>query len=76
MKAHAIAFILTVIGGINWGLVGIGGFTGSDWNVIHWILGFSPQLEWVVYILVGVSAVYLLSTHKKDCKYCSTGMGM
>jgi uncharacterized membrane protein YuzA (DUF378 family) len=72
MKAlHMIAFILLAIGGLNWGLVGLGGFAGSDWNLVHMILGMWPMVEWLVYVLVGVSAVWLLLTHKKDCKTCS-----
>ena len=78
MKAlHMIAFILVVIGGLNWGLIGIGGFLGSDWNVVHMILGFSPALEWLVYILVGHSAIWLIVKHKAECRMCSvSGAGM
>lgn len=72
MKAlHVISFILVVIGGLNWGLIGLGGFMGSDWNVIHMILGSWPSVEWIVYILVGLAALVLLFTHKKDCRTCS-----
>ena len=72
MKAlHIISFILVIIGGLNWGLVGLGGFMGSDWNVVHMILGFSPTIEWLVYLLVGLGAIVLLATHKKDCRTCS-----
>ncbi len=76
MKAlHMIAWILLVIGGINWLLIGLGGFMGSDWNVVHMILGSIPMLEWLVYLLVGLSAVYEIFTHKGTCKMCG-GMGM
>ncbi len=78
MKAlHIVAFILTVVGGLNWGLVGIGGFTGGDWNVVHMLLGAWPQVEWIVYILVGLSALWLLVSHKKGCMMCmGKGKGM
>ena len=69
---HALSFILVVIGGLNWGLVALGGYMGSDWNVVHMILGSWPQIEWLVYLLVGVGALMLLFTHKRDCKMCST----
>ncbi len=68
---HMIAFILLVIGGLNWGLVGLGGFAGSNWNVVNLLLGSWPQVEWIVYILVGLSALMLMFTHKRDCKMCS-----
>jgi uncharacterized membrane protein YuzA (DUF378 family) len=74
---HGISFILVAIGGLNWGLIGLGRFLGGDWNVVHMIFGFSASLEAVVYVLVGVATVLLVSTHKKDCRMCSTsGMGM
>lgn len=61
-----ITFPLTVIGAINWGLVGLFNF-----NLVTALLGSWPTLEKLVYILVGASGVYLVATHKKDCKICS-----
>ena len=72
---HMITFILLVIGGINWLLIGLGGFFMGNWNVVNLIFGSWPMLEWIIYILVGLSALQVLMTHKKDCKMCS-GMGM
>ena len=78
---HMVAFVLAMIGALNWGLTGIGGFAGANWNVVNLILGSWPQVEWIVYILVGLAAVVLIASHKKDCKWCSMsgaggGMGM
>lgn len=71
---HMIAFILLAVGGINWGLVGLGSLMGgSDWNVVHMLLGQWAMLEYLVYILVGLSAIYEVATHKKHCKMCGTG---
>ena len=70
------AFILLIVGGLNWGLVGLGGFFGANWNVVNLILGSWPSVEWIVYILVGLSAILLVCTHKKNCKVCSTGSAM
>lgn len=58
-----IATILVVIGGLNWGLVGVGGFVSSDLNVVHLVLGSIPVLEWVVYLLVGLSALWVAYNH-------------
>lgn len=68
---HMVAWILVMIGGINWLLIGVGGFIGSDWNVVHFFLGSLPTIEWLVYILVGVSAVYEIVMHRSMCKECS-----
>ena len=53
-----ITRILMVVGGLNWGLVGIGMLIGKDLNVVSLLLGFSSTLVAVVYILVGASAIY------------------
>jgi uncharacterized membrane protein YuzA (DUF378 family) len=55
-----IARILVVVGGINWGLVGLGMLMGNDWNVVHMILGNWMMLEAVVYVLVGISAIMMV----------------
>ena len=66
-----VAFILLVVGGLNWGLIGL----NSGWNVVSLILGSVSWLERLVYVLVGLSALYLIFTHKKDCKHCESKMG-
>ncbi len=68
-----IAFILTIVGGLNWGLVGVGGFMGQELNLVNMLLGAWPQVEWLVYILVGLSALWLAVMHKSDCRMCSGG---
>jgi len=60
-----LAFILTIIGGLNWLIVGIFRF-----NVVDWIFGFAPWIASIIYILVGLAAIYLIcwlaitSTHR------------
>lgn len=68
---HKLAKILLVIGGLNWGLVGVGMLLSSNWNVINLLLGSIPTLEAVVYILVGVVAIIKLFNCK--CKKCMVG---
>ncbi len=55
-----VAKVLLVVGGLNWGLVGVGMLMGSYWNLVNMIFGSMPTLEAVVYVLVGVSAVVKL----------------
>jgi uncharacterized membrane protein YuzA (DUF378 family) len=65
MKAiHVIAFVLLVIGGLNWGLVAFG------YNVVDMIFGAGSTLAMIVYLLVGVSALFEAVTHKWNCKHC------
>lgn len=63
---HMVAFLLLVIGGLNWLLVGL-----FSWDVGMLFGGMGAVISRIIYILVGLSAVYMLATHKKDCKTCS-----
>ena len=73
---HKVAWILIIVGALNWGLVGLGGFLGGNWNLVQMLLGSWPMLEWLVYVLVGASAVYEIVTHKNNCKVCGSSGGM
>ncbi len=65
---HMITFILLVIGGLNWLLVGILG-----WDISVWLGGMDSAISRTIYILVGLSALYELATHKANCKACDKG---
>lgn len=66
---HKIAWVLVIVGAVNWGLVGLGWLvSGSDWNLVHMLLGQWMKLEGIVYLLVGVSGV--LSLFCTSCKAC------
>jgi uncharacterized membrane protein YuzA (DUF378 family) len=73
------ARLLVIIGGINWGLVGIGMLSGEgmmSWNLVNIIFGSSPILEAIVYVLVGVSSFVLICGCKcKKCRGCMCGVG-
>jgi uncharacterized membrane protein YuzA (DUF378 family) len=71
MKLHCTAFILAIVGALNWALVGLGAFFGgANWNVVNLVLGQWPTVENLVYVLVGLSAVVLIFSHKRDCAMC------
>lgn len=71
--------VLLFVGGLNWGLVGLGMLLGKGdaWNIVNVILGSMPKLEAVVYLLVGMAAVGKLfcckcAKCKAACGSCST----
>jgi uncharacterized protein len=69
---NVIAKVLVIIGGINWGLVGLGMLLGkANWNVVNLILGSMPVLEAIIYILVGISALMMIFGCK--CGKCKGG---
>lgn len=54
------ALVLTIVGGLNWGLVG-----ALDFNLVDTLFGEESALSRIVYVLVGVSALYLIYTTTK-----------
>ncbi len=72
-----LACILVLVGALNWGLVGLGWLAGGkDWNVVHMVLGQWMTIEAIVYVLVGVAALFKIFLMKKCCgSKCCTGGG-
>ncbi|MFA6177334.1 MAG: DUF378 domain-containing protein [Candidatus Paceibacterota bacterium] len=55
-----IGKILLIIGGLNWGLVGVGMLMGNSseaWNVVNMVFGSMPTVEAIIYVLVGIAAL-------------------
>ena len=51
-----VLLLLSIVGGINWGIYGIWGF-----NAVGWLLGGSMSgLSRTVFIIVGLSALCLI----------------
>ena len=63
---HMVAFILLVVGGLNWLLFAF------NYNLVEMIFG-SSVIAMILYVLIGLSAVLEVVTHKKNCKMCSAG---
>lgn len=69
---HKASWALLVIGGLNWGLVGV-----AKLNLVMMLLGSWPLIERIVYILVGLAAVGMLFAGKccAKCDACGAEMG-
>ena len=63
---HKISWLLLVIGGLNWLLVVFG------MDIATW--GLPTVVMQIVYVLVGLSALLQLVTHRKCCKECGSPM--
>ena len=59
-----IALVLLIIGGLNWGLVGL-----FEFDLVATIFGDMSWLSRVIYILVGLSAVYVAVMGGKKCEH-------
>ena len=54
MKALNITMlVLLIVGGLNWGLVGL-----FDFNLVAALFGSNSVLSAIVYVAVGISALY------------------
>lgn len=67
-----IAYILIIIGALNWGLFGL-----TSIDLVETLFGFVPMLARIIYVVVGLSALYILlekfATHSGsscDCVGC------
>lgn len=59
-----ICLVLTIIGAINWGLIGL-----LDFNLVSFLFGDMSMLSRIIYSLVGIAGLInigLLFTHLED----------
>ncbi len=57
--AKLLAYVLVVVGALNWGLIALTGV-----NLVTGVVGSISGAEKIVYILVGLSAVWVAVDHK------------
>lgn len=55
-----VAWALVIIGGLNWGLVGL-----FDYDVVAALFGAASGISRTVYTLVGLSALWMLFGGRK-----------
>jgi len=60
---NTIALSLLVVGGLNWGLVGL-----FNIDLVAKLFGAGTMISQIIYILVGLSAIYTVVNCKKCCK--------
>lgn len=53
---NVIALVLVIVGGLNWGLVGL-----LDFDLVAALFGAGSALARIVYLAVGISALYALT---------------
>ncbi len=57
-----ITFIFVLVGACNWGLYGL-----FDFDIVHYLLGSIPVLARILYVLVGLSALYIILNKYTVC---------
>ena len=66
---HKVSFILLVIGGLNWLVLAL-----FSWDIGMLFGGQGETISKLIYILVGLAALYEVFTHKSRCKDCHKAM--
>jgi uncharacterized protein len=61
-----LSFVLVVVGGLNWGLIGL-----LDFNLVSMIFGDMSMLSRIVYDLVGLSAIYMIYSAYRCKEACN-----
>ena len=68
-SVRMVTKVLLIVGGLNWGLIGLGMLLDNSLNVVAMLLGKWPLAEAIVYLLVGLAAVAkLFGCCCKKCK--------
>ena len=55
---NVIALTLTIIGAINWGLIGFFNF-----NLVSFLFGQTGWISRIIYAIVGLCGIYLVSAY-------------
>lgn len=62
---HKIALALLIIGGVNWGLIGI-----LQFDLVAWLFGgMASLMSRIIYTLVGLSALWCITLLFKDLSF-------
>lgn len=57
---NVVAWTIAIIGAVNWGLIG-----AFEWNLVDTLFGVNSLLSRLIYILVGLSGIYLIMLYPK-----------
>ena len=64
-----VTWLLLIVGGLNWLLFGLLG-----WEIGSLVGGMGSIVARAIYVLVGLSAIYEIVAHKKNCRLCGNSM--
>ena len=63
MIHYTIAKILVIVGGLNWGIIGVTHLFGNHFDLVEYIgygLLNAPIISDILYVIVGIAAVIML----------------
>ena len=61
---NVLALTIAIIGAVNWGLIG-----AFQWNLVETLFGTGTWFTRIIYILVGLSGLYLIVLYPNAVSY-------
>lgn len=65
-KIYSISFTVVALAGVQWGLIGIGGFLNKNFNIINKLSFGNIPLEYGFYITIGVCSILFIWLSSKN----------
>lgn len=65
----ATALTLSIIGAVNWGLIGLFKF-----DLVAFLFGSMTLLSRIIYTIVGICGIYLISFYYRKCSLLKGGI--
>ena len=60
---NVLALTIAIIGAVNWGLIG-----AFDFNLVDMLFGAGSMFSKFIYVLVGISGLYLILWYPRVCR--------
>ena len=60
---NVLALTIAIIGAVNWGLIG-----AFDFNLADMLFGAGSMFSKFIYVLVGISGLYLILLYPRVCR--------
>jgi uncharacterized membrane protein YuzA (DUF378 family) len=54
---YSVSFLISILGALQWGIIGIGGFLGKNLNLISFLSRGNSTIEYSIYIVIGIFAL-------------------
>ena len=59
-KIYSISFIVVALAGVQWGLIGIGGFLNKNFNIINKLSFGNIYVEYGIYSVIGLFSILFI----------------
>lgn len=65
-KIYSVSFIVVALAGVQWGLIGIGGFLNKNFNIINKLSFGNIHIEYGIYSVIGLFSILFIWLSSKN----------